>query len=303
MTIATPFALALSILLAFAQAGSTLKPDAAIECSDCAAWNRPQDPVRIFGNSYYVGTAGLTAVLISSDAGHILLDGALPQSAPLIDRNIRNLGFRTEDVRLIVNSHAHYDHAGGIAALQRASGAVVAASAAGARALEQGGPTPDDPQAGFGRAENAFPAVPKVRVVADGEVLRVGAAGVTAHLTPGHTPGSTTWTWQSCEGTRCLDLVYADSVSAVAAPGFRFTGGGGAPSIVDSFLRSIARIEELPCDIFLTTHPPPDMLRRLAESRAAKTNAFIDGGGCRAYAQGARTRLEARVAEEKKGGL
>ena len=153
----------------------------------------------MFGNTYYVGTAGLGAVLVTSAAGHVLLDGALPQSAPRIDASIRKLGFRTEDVRLILNSHAHYDHAGGIAALARQSGATVAASASGARAIETGEPTKDDPQYAFGREANGFPPVEGVRVVADGETLRVGDVAITAHYTPGHTPGATTWTWRSCE--------------------------------------------------------------------------------------------------------
>ncbi len=144
-------------------------------------------------------TDGLSALLITSDRGHILLDGALAQSAPLIDANIRKLGFKLEDVKFITNSHAHYDHAAGIAALQRASGATVVASASGARALASGNATPDDPQAGFGREANAFPAVKNVRVVKDGEVVRVGPIAIEMHDTAGDTPGSTTWTWQACE--------------------------------------------------------------------------------------------------------
>ena len=250
----------------------------------------------MFGNTYYVGVAGLSAILVVSDAGSILLDGGLPQSAPLIDSNIRKLGFRTEDVRLILNSHAHYDHAGGIAALQRVSGATVAASAAGARALEQGEPTNDDPQYGFGRRANAFPAVKTVRVVKDGEVMRVGNVGVTAHLTPGHTPGSTTWTWQSCEGARCLNLVYADSLTPVSAPGFRFTPH------VDSFRQSIAVVEKLPCDILLRTHPSAAAMASMVARQKGKadSNPLIDGNGCRSYAGNARKGLEQRVAEEKK---
>src|SRR4051794_10167716 len=171
-----------------------LNADPAKKCESCAAWNAVQEPFRVFGNTYYVGVAGLSSVLVASDKGLILLDGALPQSAPLIDASIRKLGFRTEDVRLIVNSHAHYDHAGGIAALQRASGAIVAASASGARAIESGQTPADDPQHAFGNEANRFPAVKRVKVVADGETLRVGDLAVTAHLTPGHTSGSTTWT-------------------------------------------------------------------------------------------------------------
>jgi metallo-beta-lactamase class B len=141
-----------------------------------------------------------------------LLDGGLPQSAPLIDASIRKLGFRTEDVRLIVNSHAHYDHCGGIAALQRTSGAIVTASASGARAIESGEPPADDPQYAFGKA-NDFPPVKRVKVVADSETLRVGDLAITAHLTPGHTPGSTTWAWRSCEasGSRSPDRLRRQS--------------------------------------------------------------------------------------------
>ena len=122
----------------------------------------------------YVGTDGLSAILITGDAGHILLDGGLEQSAAVIDANIRKLGFKTEDVKLIVNSHGHYDHAGGIAALQRASGATVAASPSGADALQRGENTTDDPQYGFGKEFNGFPPVKNVKVIKDNEVLRVG---------------------------------------------------------------------------------------------------------------------------------
>src|SRR5579863_2856725 len=190
-------AVLLSLLVPVASAAGrpALRADRSKECESCVGWNAPHEPFRVFGNTYYVGVAGLSSVLVASDEGLILLDGGLPQSAPLIDANIRRLGFRTEDVRLIVNSHAHFDHAGGIAALQRASRAIVAASAAGARALESGEPPSDDPQAGFGKEANCFPPVKRVKVVADGETLHVGKLTVTAHLTPGHTPGSTTWTW------------------------------------------------------------------------------------------------------------
>src|ERR1044071_101762 len=171
-------ALLMSLLVpgvAGAAGTKTLQAERPKACEWCAGWNVAQDPFRVFGNTYYVGVAGLGAVLVTSDKGLVLLDGGLPQSAPLIDASIRKLGFRTEDIRLIVNSHAHYDHAGGIGALQRASGATVAA--------------------------------------------RAGGLAVTAHMTPGHTPGSTTWSWRSCEGPRCLDIVYADSLTAVSDDG------------------------------------------------------------------------------------
>jgi metallo-beta-lactamase class B len=287
-------------VLTFGQAAPTLQPDAPVACADCQEWNAPRAPFRVFANTYYVGVAGLSAILVTSDAGHILLDGGLPQSAPLIDQNIRTLGFRIADLRLIVNSHAHFDHAGGIAALQRASGAVVAASASGAQALERGEAVADDPQYAFRKA-SSFPPVAAVRVVADGETLRIGPLAVQAHLTPGHTPGSTTWTWSSCEGSRCLDLVYADSLNPVSAPGFRFTGDGTHPSLVDSFRRSIATVERLPCDILLSVHPGNADLDGKLQRRGTKpaVDPFIDSQACRAYAATASRRLDERVAGER----
>ena len=271
-------------LLVAGQSATVLKPDAPHQCADCDGWNRPHEPFRVFGNTYYVGVEGVSSVLITGNQGSILLDGALPQSVAIIDANIRKLGLKTADVRMILNSHAHYDHAGGIAALQRFTGATVAASEAGKRAIERGEPTPDDPQYGFGRKANAFPPSRNVRAVADKETLRLGDIAVTAHLVPGHTPGGTTWTWRSCEGGECRDIVYADSLNAISAPGFRFTGDATHPSLVEQFRKNIKLIRELPCDIAIPVHP----------------TFPLTPNGCRAHADAAEKRLEARIEEEKK---
>lgn len=295
--------LVIGVLSALAAVGvaAQFKSDPPKVCSSCDGWNAPRAPFRVFGNTYYVGVAGLSAVLVTSDAGHVLLDAGLSQSAPLIDAHIRALGFRTQDIKLIVNSHAHFDHGGGIAAMQRASGAEVAASASGARALEAGEPTPDDPQYAFGHESTSFPRVPHVRVVRDGEVLHAGSIDLTAHLTPGHTPGSTTWTWKSCEGSRCLDIVYADSLNAVSAPGFRFTGDASHPSRVDAFRKSMAIVAGLPCDVLLSVHPEFAGMDGKLERRArgAAGNPFIDPQACRAYAANASQALDRRLAEER----
>jgi metallo-beta-lactamase class B len=292
--------LILLLLASFTQV-PTFQSDPPHKCGEaCDEWNKPREPFRLFGNTYYVGTDGLSAILITGDAGHVLLDGGLEQSAALIDANIRKLGFKTQDVKLIVNSHGHYDHAGGIAALQRASGATVAASPSGADALQRGENTTDDPQFGFGHADNAFPPVKNVKVIRDNEVLRVGNIAITANFTPGHTPGSTTWTWRSCEATNCLNMVYADSVSAVAAPGFKYTA---EPERVNLFRRSITRLAELPCDIVVSTHPQATRLDAKLKMRAERKDAgpdpFVDRG-CKALAATALKGLEARIAEEKK---
>lgn len=291
-------ALSLSLLLSFGQ--TALRPDPPIKCSSCDEWNMPLEPFKVFGNTYYVGTDGLSSLLITSAQGHILLDGGLTQSAPLIAANIIKLGFKVEDIKLILNSHAHYDHAAGIAALQRASGATVVSSASGAEGFALGDAVPDDPQAGFGN--NGFPAVKSVRVVKDKEVVTLGPLAVQMHNTAGHTPGSTTWTWQSCVAEKCLNMVYADSISAVAAPGFRFTGDAKTPSRVEQFRKSITTVGELPCDIMITTHPMATDLAGKLKKRAAKpaVDPFIDPQACRVLAANAMKALDARVAEEGK---
>ncbi len=281
-----------------AQSIASLQPDKAIACESCDEWNTNREPFRVFGNTYYVGTGGLSSILITSDGGHVLLDGALPQSAALIDRNIRSLGFRTQDVRLIAVSHEHFDHVGGVAALQRVSGAIVAASQAGARALEQGGPLIDDPQYALADESTRYRRVRRVRVVANGEVLRVGPLTITAHYTPGHTPGSTTWTWRSCEGPRCVDVVYADSLNPVSAPGYKFTQHPGA---IEAFRNSIATVRDLPCDVLLSVHPGFSRLNQkfLRRSQNPDSNPFVDSAACRAYADTAAQSLERRIGNEQ----
>jgi metallo-beta-lactamase class B len=265
-------------------------------CADCAVWNAPQRPFRVFGNSYYVGTHGLSALLVTSDSGHVLLDGGLAESAPLILQHIRELGFRIEDVRFIVNSHVHFDHAGGLAELQRRSSAVVAASASSAAVLRSGASGRDDPQ--YGLLAPITP-VTRVRIVTDGQSLHVGPISLTAHATGGHTPGGTSWSWRSCEGARCLDLVYADSQTPVSADGFFYTRSATYPTALADFARGFATLEVLPCDILVTPHPDASGLwQRLARRDSGDASALIDAGACKRYAAGARARVAKRVAEE-----
>jgi metallo-beta-lactamase class B len=274
--------------------------DGAVNCDNCAKWNKPVKPFNIYGNSWYVGVEGLSSVLITSPQGHILVDGALPQSAALIEANIKALGFRMEDVKLIVNSHAHWDHAGGIAALQRASGAVVAASASGAASLKSGTHGKDDPQY-YANSPVHVPKVAKVQVVRDGEAVRVGPLGITAHMTPGHTPGATSWSWTSCEDKRCMNVVYADSLNPISRDGFSFTGKGGTPDITASFRGSIAKLAALKCDIVLSAHPNGVDILGKAAARTPDRNPFIDADGCRTYAGIASKLLDERLARERGG--
>ena len=270
----------------------------AIKCSSCDEWNQPAAPFNIYGNAYYVGTAGLSAVLVTSPQGHVLLDGALPQSALLIQKNIETLGFKMKDVKLILNSHAHFDHAGGLAALQKASGATVAHSPHGAQVLRDGRPGTDDPQYDL---EDRFtmPKVAQVKEVADGETLTVGPLRFTVHHTPGHTPGGTTWTWQSCENGKCLDMVYADSLTPISTDGFYYTGGAGYTDRSASFRSTIAKVANLKCDIVIAAHPSATDAFAKAAAKTAQSNPFIDPEGCRKLAAGASRNLDARLQRER----
>jgi metallo-beta-lactamase class B len=273
---------------------------AEVSCTLCAEWNRPQQPFRVYGNTYYVGTHGLASVLITSDQGHILIDGGLAESAPQIAAHIRALGFKVEDVRWILNSHAHYDHAGGIAELQKLTSASVAASPWSANVLIQGGPERGDPQY---QIVPAIKTVPNVKVLADGESLRSGPLELTAHFTPGHTPGGTTWTWRSCEGGNCVNVVYADSLTAVSADGFRFTASRDYPNALADFEKSFRVLDTIPCDILLVPHPEfADVLGKLDRREQGVKDAFIDQGSCRNYVANMRRDFEKRIDRERTTG-
>src|SRR3954464_4829245 len=164
------------------------QPLLAQQTPEWRSWNQPVEPFRIIGNIYYVGANEVTSYLITSPEGHILLDGGFPETAPIIERNIQKLGFKLTDVKALISTHAHYDHAGGLAELKRATGAKFYASAADQPLLAAGGKG----DFAFG-GRFLFPAVIADDTVKDGQVLRAGSAAMQAHLTPGHTKGCTTW--------------------------------------------------------------------------------------------------------------
>lgn len=258
-------------------------------------WTTAQAPFHIHGDTYYVGSRGLTALLITSDAGHVLIDVPMEENVTMIEANIRALGFRVEDVRTILNSHAHFDHAGGIAEFAQHSGAKVHASPASARMLESGGYDVADPQHGWAVR---YTPVAKVKRLRDGAEIRVGQTVLTALLTPGHTPGSTTWTWRSCENGQCLDMVYADSLTAMASDGYRYSDPA-YPERLNGFRQGLKAIAALDCDVLITPHPEASAFpERVARRDAGDKQALQDRGACREYALGASARLDAQIASE-----
>jgi metallo-beta-lactamase class B len=224
-------------------------------------------PFRIIGNIYYVGVSGISSFLITTPAGDILLDGGLPESAHLIERNIAALGFHLNDVKYLLNSHAHFDHAGGLAELKRLSGAQLIASKADSRTVNAGGPS--------------MPAVSVDRTIGDNGTVQLGGTTLTAHLTPGHTPGCTTWTVTAAENGRNYRVVFFCSTSVA---GNHLVNNRQYPQIVSDYEHSFAVLRQMPCDVFLGAHGE---FFHLDEKRAllgkGGPNPFINPAEFRAY--------------------
>jgi metallo-beta-lactamase class B len=261
-----------------------------------ADWVAPQEPFALYGNTYYVGTHGISVVLITSSAGHILIDGGPPAAAEQIAAHVRTLGFKVEDIRYILNGHEHFDHAGGIAALQKMSGAVVLGSPASIAVLKTGEPDKRDAQ--YPSLVRMTP-VANTRAVHDGDVVKLGPLAVTAHFTPGHTLGATSWTWVSSEGGKSMHMVYADSLNALAADGRSFGRNPLYPAAQADIERSIAAVERLDCDVLVSAHPEfSDLWERKAKQATLGNVAFVDPTACRTYAEDARTTLAKTLAAE-----
>jgi metallo-beta-lactamase class B len=269
-------------------------PSMAAAPPGAAEWNKPHKPFRIYGNTYYVGTEGLSAVLITSEYGHVLIDGGLPESAPLIAANIQELGFKLGDVKAILNSHTHPDHAGGIAELQRLTGAQVYALRAAEQVLRTGKLSKDDPQASS--KSKPMEKLQNVWIVTDDQLLGIGSLRLRVLATPGHTPGGTTWTWDACEGSKCLAFVYADSLSPVSAGKYRFKDH---PEVLQSFEASFARLEGVKCELLLAPHPQMSGGLARLEQAGGDADKLKDEGACKAYVKTARENLAKRLAEEQ----
>lgn len=269
------------------QVGAVSVPEFLAQCEGRDGWSDAAPPFHLFGNTYGVGTCGMSALLVVSDEGLVLVDAGTPEAAPLVAANIKRLGFALSDVKWIVNSHEHWDHAGGIGPVQKLTGAKVAALGTAKVALEQGRHSSVDPQ---GDDHPPFESIRVDRVVADGDKITLGPITLTAHATPAHSPGSTSWTWQSCEGSACLTIAYADSATTISTDDYRFSDH---PDYMADVRRGLAKIGTLECDILITPHPSASSVM---ERLAART--LVDSTACRTYATKATQAFEERLARE-----
>jgi metallo-beta-lactamase class B len=239
-----------------------------------AAWTTRTEPFKIAGNLYYVGTAGIGAYLITTPQGHILIDGAMPGSAKDIEASITKLGFAPSEVKVLLNTHAHFDHAGGLAELKRDTGAKLAASAGDKVALETGKYPGSEEVKAFD-----FAPVKVDRALEDGERLSMGGVALTAHLTPGHSAGCTTWTFPvMIDGVSRQAMIYC-STSVAANRLVSKTKGPQYPGIVADYEKSFAKLKTMKADVFLAPHAEQfGMTEKRAALAAGGPNPFIDPG-------------------------
>jgi len=235
-------------------------------------WNLPFKPFRIAGNIYYVGTNDLAVYLITSPQGHILLDAGEENSPPIVKANIDALGFKLSDIKIIITSHSHFDHVGGLAEMKAATGAKLFASTADATVLESGGTKAFFPI-------GSYKPVKVDRKLADGEAVELGGNKMTAHVTPGHTEGNTAWTATVVEGGKKLDVVFTSSMSI--NPGVHMVNFKPWPEIADAYARSFKTLRSLHCDVFLGPHARFfDMENKVGLMKSnPQVNPFIDPSG------------------------
>lgn len=269
---------------------------AALDAED-SSWNQPVTPFRMIGNIYYVGASDVTSYLIVTPKGLILLDGGFAETAPQVEANIRTLGYKLSDVKILLNSHAHYDHAGGLAELKRMTHATFEASAADSVLLANGGKG----DFSFGD-KHPYAPVRADRILQDGDRVELGGTTMTTHLTPGHTKGCTTWTMQVMEDGKPHDVVFLCSVSILD---YSLVNNPAYPGIATDFTRTFATLKSLPCDVFLGAHGRyyglQEKMARMQKHEPG--NPFIDPQGYREYLDKAEANFkQALEAQQKAAG-
>jgi metallo-beta-lactamase class B len=281
------------LVLAFALAGDL----GAQAREEWRAWNQPVDPFRIFGPLYYLGASDIAAYAIATSEGLIVLDGGFPETAPLIEKNLATLGFRIGDVKILLNSHAHFDHAGGLAELAAKSGALVVASEGDAAQLEAGG------KGDFAWGDDAtFPPVTVGRRVRDRETVTLGGVTLTAQITAGHTRGCTSWTARFEQAGVARDAVFVCSVSVPDPASYRLADNPRYPEIARDYEASFRRLRELPCDLFLGAHGAFFDLAGKTKRRAmgmGMRDPFVDPEGYRTYVDRAEAAFRAALAQAR----
>jgi metallo-beta-lactamase class B len=261
------------------------------------AWTHSFPPFRIAGNLYYVGSEDLASYLVATPDGLILINSSLESSVPLIRKSVETLGFRFSDIKILLISHAHYDHCAGSARIKQLTGAKYFVMDADVSVVESGGKT--DFQYGA-QPDMRFPPAHVDRVLHDGDTVRLGGSVLTAHLTPGHTRGTTTWTIDENEGGRILRVVIVGSPNV--NPGYKLVGNKAYPNIAEDYRHGFQVLNGLPCDIFLGAHGAYfGLTAKYPRWKAGDRDAFIDPAGYKAYIADREQAFEAELKRQQAG--
>ncbi len=255
-------------------------------------WNQPIAPYRVMSDLYYVGTNQLASFLITTPEGSILINPNYGESVPLIRKSVETLGFRFSDIKIILISHAHDDHAAGCALARKMSGAKLMVMDADVSEIESGGAND------FQYADMRWPPAKVDRVLHDGDHVSLGGVALIAHLTPGHTKGCTTWTMEIKEGGRSYQVVMVGSPNVNS--GYKLVGNKLYPQIADDYGKTFRVLKSLPCDIFLGAHGSYyDMDEKLKRLRAGDRNAFVDPAGYRAFVEDRERAFRVELARQR----
>jgi metallo-beta-lactamase class B len=258
------------------------------------AWTHPFPPFRIAGNLYYVGSQDLASYLIATPQGLILINSSLEASVPLIQKSVETLGFKFSDIKILLISHAHSDHCAGSAQILKLTGAKYYVMDADVPVVESGGKS--DFRYGADPSQ-LYPPTHVDRILHDGDTVRLGGTVLTAHLTPGHTRGTTTWTMDENESGKTLHVVIVGSPNVNA--GYKLVGNKDYPRIAADYKRGFAVLENLPCDIFLGAHGAYfGLTDKYPRWKAGDKNAFIDPAGYKAYVAERKQAFEAELARQ-----
>jgi metallo-beta-lactamase class B len=262
---------------------------------DTSRWNDYEAPFRLAGPIYFVGTTNLAAFLIHTPQGHILMDGGMPSTAPVIEKSIRELGFKPEDIRLLLTTQAHFDHVGSHAHFKKLSGAMAQAMEGDAQLLRDGGKSD---YLFSGNADFHFPPVPVDRVLKDGDIVTLGGVRLVARKTPGHTPGSATYEMDINEGGRIYKVVFAASTSV--NPGTRFVKNPSYQGILEDYRKAFAVLASLQPDIWVSGHTDFFDLqaKRKKISKDNPAAAFVDPDGYKQMISSKKKAFEDYVAKE-----
>jgi metallo-beta-lactamase class B len=260
------------------------------------SWNAPFKPFHVIGNIYYVGPSGVSSFLITTPQGNIILDTGFEMTVPRIQASVAQLGFKLSDIKIILNTHAHIDHAGGDALMKKLTGAKIMMCEAEAALLASGGTNDFTP---YSPAMMGYPPAQTDRILRDGDTVTLGGTTLTCHLTPGHTKGCLTWTMDATEAGKVYHVLFFSSTSIL--PGVPLVNNPKYPNIAEDLTKTYRKLKALPCDVFLAPHASMFGLAEKATrlERGENPNPFIDPAGYRNFIKESEAKFLKQLAEER----